>query len=182
MARTKFVKHAAIGLAAFGICFGLQTPKAGASHYLGYHWNRVNTAIAQVYYVDHTGPAWPVNSSVVQWNATNRLGVYCRTPSQGCPGSNVGCVHVWEVNTPDPYYGTTSYSGSGGHFTFAAVYLNNYYYLDGVGHRHTACQEVGHAFGLSHQYAPDSCMNDSVLNTQYPNNHDYDQIRAIYNH
>lgn len=156
---------------------------ANASHSLGAHWNRVNTAIAQVYYIDHTGAAWPVNSSVVQWNQTSRLGVYYRTPSQGCPGSNVGCVHVYEVNTTQNYYGSTSYSvNSAGHFTFAQINLNNHWSLSAVGHRHTACQEIGHAFGLAHQYASNTCMNDNRLDTQYPNTHDYDQIRAIYNH
>jgi hypothetical protein len=157
---------------------------ANASHYLGAHWNRVNTAIAQVYYIDHTGAAWPVNSSVVTWNQTSRLGVYYRTPTQGCPGSNVGCVHVYEVNTTEGYYGATIIGpiATGNHFTTVKINLNNHFALSAVGHRHTACQEIGHAFGLDHQYASDTCMNDSRLDTQYPNTHDYDEIRAIYNH
>jgi len=52
------------------------------------------------------------------------------------------------------------------------------------------CQEIGHTFGLDHQ---DENFNNTNLNTcmdytsdpsanQHPNQHDYDELAAIYNH
>ncbi len=42
-------------------------PPAQADHRQPYHWNRnhpTQTAVAQVYFVDHTGPNWPVYSMI----------------------------------------------------------------------------------------------------------------------
>ena len=47
-------------------------PAAQADHRRPYHWNRnhpTQTAVAQVYFVDHTGPNWPVYSMILgPWN------------------------------------------------------------------------------------------------------------------
>lgn len=46
--------------------------------------------------------------------------------------------------------------------------------------KHVACQEVGHLFGLNHQYQNDTCMNDSILTQPQPNIHDRDLVNSIY--
>ena len=46
--------------------------------------------------------------------------------------------------------------------------------------KHVTCQEIGHLFGLNHQYASNTCMNDSILSQPQPNTHDRDLVNSIY--
>lgn len=49
--------------------------------------------------------------------------------------------------------------------------------------QHVACQELGHGLGLDHDYAPDTCMDDSnpPFHTQpQPGAHDIEQLAALY--
>lgn len=147
----------------------------------GIHWNRVNTATAQVYFIDHTSVLWPVSASAQRWNSTNRLGVYWRSPSQGCPGSNVGCVPVTEVSLPNAgWLGRTSYTVVGDHFGDVSIKLNTGV-ADAGQKRWAACHELGHAIGLAHQNASDSCMTTGNV-ANYPNGHDFDKIKGLYGH
>lgn len=160
------------------------SPAASANNTLagGIHWRRVNTAKAQVYWIDSTGPRWPADVSAVDWNQTSSLGSYW---TRSCPGSNVGCVPVSEGNYGGTgWVGTTNitYDRSTLHITAASIRLNNSYSTTDVQRRHTICQEEGHALGLNHQYASDSCMNDNTFAPLRPNAHDYSIIRSLYNH
>lgn len=149
----------------------------------GVHWNRVNTATAQVYFIDHTSVRWPVSASAQTWNQTNRLGVYWRSPSQGCPGSNVGCVPVTEVSLPNAaWHGSTSLAWSGDHFTQVSIKLNTAVTTTSSQKRSVACHELGHAIGLDHQRVNDSCMTDGAVYPLYPNGHDFDKIKGLYDH
>lgn len=162
---------------------GAVTYPAGHGLPGGVHWNRVNTATAQVYFIDHTSVNWPVSASASTWNQTNRLGVYWRSPSQGCPGSNVGCVHVSEINNSTvDYIGLTSWTVNGDHFGTVSVKLNSAFAPDSTVKRSVACHELGHAIGLDHQNVNDSCMTAGNVFPKYPNGHDFDKVRAIYSH
>lgn len=88
------------------------------------------------------------------------------------------------------------------HITAGTVRMNDGYltkaggpYAYDVVRRHVMCQEVGHTFGLAHQYAVAgstlqngiSCMNDSgnTLKLQthtVPNGHDWEQLAQMYAH
>jgi hypothetical protein len=156
---------------------------ATAGHSLGVHWARSGTALAQVYFVDHTGTRWPVNASTLTWNNSTRVKSYYRTASQGCPSSPPRCLHVWEINANTGYVGTTSYTvDANGHFSWAEIKLNNFHATTSSDRRQTVCREQGRALGLHHQYTNDSCMNDNTYAQQYRNGHDYDQLAPIYNH
>lgn len=50
---------------------------------------------------------------------------------------------------------------------------------------HVLCQELGHVFGLAHEYENGSCMNDDtdfLGDYPSPSNHDLDLLNTIYNH
>ncbi len=177
---------AAAGLAAVAI-LSMQTA-AVASHSLirggnaALHWDRSGTALAQVYYVDHTGSRWPVARNVYDWNASNRVKSYYETT---CPNSSVHCVHVRTYDSNDGNIGYTHIEwDSNGHFVDGGVWirLNNYPSTTFTARDHTACQELGHALGLDHQYSDNTCMNDNRLDTVDPNQHDYDQLASVYDH
>ena len=84
---------------------------------------------------------------------------------------------------------------SGDHITKGYVKVNDSYfslstYNTPEWRQLVMCQEVGHVFGLGHQ---DEDFNNPNLNTcmdysndpesnQHPNQHDYDQLAAIYGH
>ncbi len=84
---------------------------------------------------------------------------------------------------------------SSGHITQGTAKMNDTYfnsspYNTSVWKNSVMCQEVGHVFGLDHQDEDFSntplgtCMDyssDPTLN-QHPNQHDYDQLEAIYGH
>jgi hypothetical protein len=88
---------------------------------------------------------------------------------------------------------------SGSHITQGSVKLNDTYfntptYNNPNERLHVACQEIGHTLGLDHQSEDgsslDTCMDYfsntginavSTLST-HPNQHDYDELAAIYAH
>ena len=81
------------------------------------------------------------------------------------------------------WLGLASISVSGCTITSATCYLNNSYLqsYSNTAIDHVACQEVGHTFGLDHnRSANDTCMNDTILIGNVINQHDYDQLDAIY--
>ncbi len=99
-------------------------------------------------------------------------------------------------------YGNTSWLGiaqvwvSGGeHITQGTVKLNDTYFTTAKYNKPewrnlVLCQEVGHTFGLDHQDEIfenanlNTCMDytNNPLSNQHPNQHDYDQLTAIYQH
>lgn len=180
-----FKKIIIVGVAVAALTALVPSP-ASALHSGGYHVDRRGTSLAQVYYVDGTGPAWPVNASTAKWNESTRVKSYYVPYGGGCP--RYLCVSVYEINADNGYHGYATYNvdPASGHVNWAYIDLNNFYPIDAAGRRHTTCQEQGHVLGLNHQYpapgAPTTCMDDSRLDTQYPNNHDYYQLTLIYNH
>lgn len=136
------------------------------------HWNRIDTAIAQVYFVDHTGTYWPVNAATIEWNKSANVGVYYSSPGN-CP---FNCVHTYEVNN---------------HFKPGNVYINlntsvsQNFGLNQNQRQGVACQEQGHVIGLGHRQYTDDCMYDKD-NQYFPklpsNPHDYNVLANIYDH
>ncbi len=82
---------------------------------------------------------------------------------------------------------------SGNHITQGFAKMNDTYFSMPVYNttaekNHVMCQEVGHTFGLGHQNESGAslgtCMDyaDDSSNSQHPNAHDYDQLKANYSH
>lgn len=93
------------------------------------------------------------------------------------------------------WLGLASISANGSHITAGTVKLNDTYFntaqYNTPAYRNLVmCQEVGHTLGLDHQ---DENFDNANLGTcmdytsnpgtnQHPNQHDYDQLVAIYSH
>jgi uncharacterized membrane protein len=91
-------------------------------------------------------------------------------------------------------YGDTGWSGlaqiwlnSSGHIVAGVTKMNDTKIssTDGWKRNHVMCQEVGHTFGLGHTSengtSQQTCMDYSgSQDSQWPNQHDYDELSAIY--
>lgn len=109
-----------------------------------------------------------------------------------------------EVEVCDTTYGKNGWLGiasvwvSGGHITQGTVKLNDTYFNTATYNKPewknlVLCQELGHTVGLDHQ---DENFSNPVLGTcmdytsttnspgsnQYPNYHDFEQLKTIYSH
>lgn len=78
-----------------------------------------------------------------------------------------------------------------GHITRGIAKMNDsydWYFAQHPGEdNHVMCQEIGHLYGLGHTSedgtTQNTCMDYSVsLTSQWPNQHDYDQLLQIYGH
>ncbi|MEU0880420.1 hypothetical protein ABZ345_17600 [Lentzea sp. NPDC005914] len=75
---------------------------------------------------------------------------------------------------------------AGGHIAWGTTKVNDSYSWTSAARRHVMCQEVGHDFGLDHQFTnAGSCMDYAGINDPgyvSPNTHDYNQLASIYGH
>lgn len=201
------IKSAASTVAVLLILSAFVAPPAMATHYIGAHWQRHNTAIAQVYMVDHTPSFWPVTNATYEWNKASRIGVYYKWAS--CPSSDSHCVHVREYrdgtndgydstcNAPFEVYGCALGvipGNSEGHIrnghgdgSQVRVWLNRARVGTAQFALMNTCHELGHAIGLGHREgtnAADSCMaqGTSPPNSTTPDSLDFDMLANIYDH
>lgn len=182
---------------AMGVLAGLAAilvpSPASADHRdpLGEHWNRnypTATAVAQVYFEDFTGPAWPVYSSILEWdNRPNYIRPYYKNAGT-CDDSIVHCVPVRSGNYgPDNYGGYTEFvMSTNEHFKHGSVVVryNTYYSYGDNLRREITCHELGHAMGPlddGTQYTG-TCMKPGTPYDFGPNGHDYNILESAYNH
>ena len=160
-----------------------------------YHWADFAT-YRQVTFVDRT-QLWPVTTATSNWDRSDAwVPGIVHYHWWNCT-HGVNCVDVIEYSDASALYlGITFifFDDSNGHLSGATgIEFNNYYVPSGcdgetaaVCRRHTACQEIGHALGLDHQYGP-SCMDDldiSELRPEYENggHDDHDPFHTAYDH
>lgn len=173
---------------------------ANATHsWNGYHWERSSNPVTLELgdnvtskWDGHLALAssdWSLSSVLDTVVAAGKAKANCR-PSKG------------RVEICDDRYGYNGWLGvatvwvKGGHIEQSTVKVNDSYFDDFAQYNTSAwrqtvmCQEIGHAFGLTHQDEDfyntplGTCMDysaDPTLN-QHPNQHDYDQLEAIYAH
>jgi len=170
---------------------------ASADHsWNGYHWARTSSPFALQLEDDLTSAEWKghlVNVSA-DWTQSTVLDTTIVNKAVGkknCPAI------AGKVRVCNGKYGFNGWLGvatiwlSGGHITQGTAKVNDSYFnLDAYNNadakRHVVCQEVGHTLGLDHQHdVSDSCMNDQgsalfLASAVRPNQHDYDQLAAIY--
>src|SRR6266542_4440232 len=189
------LKYRMIVLAAlFALTFAIGITQLSANNSLndlGYNCALDDSAIA--WYNGGTGEYADIyqGEAISDGDSWNNYTVLDLT-QVGSSGSND------QVNSYDGYYGFTGWLGIADPFPqnscvygpAQVVYWNtqlNRSYLDSGSYsltnkQHVACQELGHAFSLAHQYTPDTCMRDTgALDAPHPNAHDAQVLGCTYN-
>ena len=197
-------RQVAIPAAAIVLMLSLAAPVSASHSWGGYHWARTANPFT-INLGDNVSGLWDsmlvtASNDWTQSTVLNTAVVAGGTRAKTCRAT-AGRVEVCSAR-----YGNTGWLGlaqiwiSGGqHITQGIVKNNDYYfgnstytYNNTAEMQHVICQEIGHTFGLGHQSedgsSQNSCM-DYYNNTSYldttstrPNQHDYDQLAAIYSH
>ena len=171
----------------------------------GYHWART-TGTFTLKLGDNVGSVWDayLGTSSSDWSVSSVLDtavVAGVTNPKNCRPTS-GRVEVCNAS-----YGNNGWLGiaqiwaSGLHITQGTVKMNDTYFNTATYNKPSwrqfvMCQEVGHTFGLDHQdenfnnlnlgtcmdYTNDPSRNDGVGDNLHPNQHDYDELAAIYGH
>ena len=194
-------------LAVVAVVAGLMATSpvpADANHSWGnYHWARTtNTFTLKL--GDNVSSAWDayLDEASSDWSQSSVLDT-TKVPG----GTNPGVCQPTNgrVEICNATYGNTGWLGltqirvtGEGHITSAAVKMNDTYfdtarYNTPAWRRSAMCHEVGHTFGLDHQDEASnnpnlgSCMDytndpDGPPSNEHPNQHDYDQLVALYAH
>ena len=180
-----------------------------ASHSWGnYHWSHTTTPLALML-GDNVTSTWD-SYLVTTSNAWSQSNVLDTTIVAGTAlrhkSANRDCSPVaGTVQVCNKTYGNNGWLGlaqiwiSGSHITQGVAKMNDSYFNTAKYNNpneklHVMCQEVGHTFGLGHTSEDGSSQNTcmdyfsntganaaSTLST-LPNQHDYDQLAAIYAH
>lgn len=142
-----------------------------------------------LYWVDRTGPRWPVFSSAIEWDRAPRVDAVYRT---SCPGRHcvgVSTADLGQCRTVPRLLGRTfTPSFAGGHLRGSTrVQFNGNCgdQLNRAQRRMVACHELGHSLGLAHYVfsAPSTCMRSSFPAILVPRAHDYRMLNErLYNH
>lgn len=188
----------------------LAVPAAANHSWNGYHWAttdgvvkvRVNAALTS---------AWTgyLDTAITKWEDSTHLTLGSRFDV--AVGRKKCTPIAGQILVCNDLYGQRGWLGiasiwldSNGHISKGTTKLNDTYYNQAryntaAWRMMVMCQEVGHDFGLAHQDETftntnlGSCMDytndptgaagtNGTLSNIYPNQHDYNQLGAIYNH
>ena len=186
-------------VAVLTLAFGASS--ALASHAWGnYHWARSNTGTPLSLRVGDnlTTSTWKSSLALAStdWSQSAVL------DTTVVPGQARGKCRPTSgrIEVCNDAYGNNGWLGvaqiwlSSGHIVQATTKVNDTYfntpkYNTATWRNHVMCQEVGHDFGLGHQDESGAdfhtCMDYASApdaDNEHPNQHDYDQLVAIYNH
>jgi hypothetical protein len=191
----RFLVSGAVAVIATGV---LVTPAAANHSWGNYHWARTANPFT-IAVGDNVDAGWDrhLATAVSDWSADTAAGNPLNATVVGGAAKGRQCKpSAGRVEVCNGRYGATGWYGiatiwiaSGGHITQGTARMNDYYMAGApeVSKAHVMCQEVGHDWGLDHQDESgrdlNTCMDyaDSFDNA-HPNQHDYDQLAAIYSH
>jgi hypothetical protein len=170
----------------------------------GYHWPMTSSGQTPVALDRNLNATWSpyLDAARADWDLSTKLAV---NVSQGSASPRTCRSVTGRVQVCNYTYGANGWLGiaqiwiSGVHITKGVVKVNDTYFNTAT-YNHpkwrdmVMCQEVGHIFGLGHQdenfnnpnlgtcmdYTNDPARNDGAGNNLAPNQHDYDQLVAIY--
>jgi hypothetical protein len=166
----------------------------------GYHWARTTNPFTLVL-ADNVSSQWDASlaTASADWTRSTVLDTTI-TPGSNRPKqcrATAGRIEVCNATYGNNgWLGIASISITGGtHISAGVVKLNDTYfntaqYNTPAWRNLVTCQEIGHTFGLDHQDEDftnpnlGTCMDysDDPSTNQHPNQHDYDQLVAIYSH
>ena len=182
----------------------LSVPASANHSWGGYHWAgngtnlalKVNKAITSQWTTS-------VNKAISDWDQSTELSLTNQNAPAGTNTKKCSPI-AGQILVCNAAYGPRGWLGiasiwlSQGHISQATTKLNDSYhnsapYNTPEWRALVACQEIGHDFGLDHQ---DEAFDNPNLGTcmdytsnplgppanTSPNQHDYDQLKTIYNH
>jgi hypothetical protein len=192
------MKTALILLLVLGLSFFLPSIASANHAWNGYHWARTANPFS-LKVGDNLSANWDpiLATSILDWNYSSVLDLVSTVGggSKNCRPT-AGRVEVCNAK-----YGRNGWLGiaqiwtSGLHITQGVVKANDTYFntptYNTIAWKNMVlCQEIGHTLGLDHQ---DEDFSNPTLSTcmdytsdptpnQHPNQHDYDELEAIYAH
>ena len=179
-------------------------PSAQASHSWGsYHWARTANPFSLTV-GDNMDSTWDTYRATAEldWSESSVMDLVSQpgsTTGRRCRAS-AGTVQVCNAAYGNNgWLGLASISIKGSHITQGTAKMNDSYFNSPTYNNpnerlHVVCQEIGHTFGLGHTSedgsSQDTCMdyfsntgaNAGSTQSTHPNQHDYDQLAAIYAH
>jgi hypothetical protein len=189
-------------LAAAVMITAFQSPTSASHSWGGYHWrysgSGLNLALG-----DNLSGAWDSYLVVASgdWSQSSVLDTYIDVGQANVKNCRPGSGRIEVCNSS---YGNNGWLGIAqiwldrtGHITKGSTRLNDYYFALATydtpsWRQYVTCQEIGHTLGLDHQdedfnngdITPGTCMDytSNPSGNEHPNQHDYDQLVAIYNH
>lgn len=191
-----------ISVLATAACACVSTSAIAGHSWGDYHWARTTSSF-DLTIINSTTSDWDgyVTGAVADWSASSVLnmvedpgGSTNKNVRRRCQGGQ-GTVRICNLE-----YGQNGWLGvagisidSNGHITTGYTKLNDTYFTFDYYNKDNwkqsvTCQELGHNVGLGHQdedFNNDSlftCMDYQDPPFEYPNDHDYEQLEAIYNH
>jgi hypothetical protein len=166
-----------------------------------YHWE-TSTGEVSLTIINSTTSEWDshVTTAIGDWNFSSVLnltedtgGSTSNNVRRRCKAGN-GVVRICNLAYgQNGWLGIAGISVSGGHIVSGYTKLNDTYfnspYYDHYDWRQSVtCQELGHNFGLGHQdedfdnNSLSTCMDYQDPPHEDPNDHDYDELIAMYAH
>jgi len=194
-AKSRFISLSTL-IVAITLAFPLS---ASASHSWGnYHWARTANPFT-IKVIDSMTSDWDDNLDVAisDWDQSSVMNVLEEAGDSSQRTRKRCRAEAGKVRACNAAYGFNGWLGlaqiwaSGSHITQAVAKMNDSYFsspsYSETARQHVVCQEIGHAWGLSHQDESgadlNTCMDySSALDNPHPNAHDYNQLATIYSH
>jgi len=163
-----------------------------------YHWGRTANPFS-LSVGDNVSAVWDVSlaGAAADWSVSDVLdtNVVAGNSTRNCRPTN-GRVEVCNAKYGyNGWLGVASIWANGDHIVQGTVKVNDTYfntakYNTPAWRNFVMCQEIGHTLGLDHQDEDfgnpnlDTCMDYTSApdSNQHPNQHDYDELEAIYFH
>lgn len=187
-----------LSVVAAGVSALLLSTSVMADHsWNNYHWARTsNPFVLKV--VDSVTSNWQVQmeTSLDKWDNAGILSFTIASANDSSRTRKQCRMVSGQMRVCNASYGNNGWLGlasinldSNGHISQGTAKMNDSYssYWTAEEMNHVMCQEIGHVFGLGHTSEDGStqntCMDYSTSSTsQWPNQHDYDQLQSQYAH